>query len=280
MLSMISFASDHMNVEKDTMREHFLKNLHSKGFSEKDLVSTEDTYYEIIKKTELTEDEKVQLTEAKLNNSKTENNSIKEVDDSYVSIKRSKNDYLNKTMNESKAITRGVIGDNTSRSTSWIKLTLSLYQNSNDKFSVYSFWEWLTVPVFTRTDINNIYFSSNVTTVPGTQVGYYEAWKKDWGGVIVGTPYSESTPAIYHPKGVAQKMNLLTMSDKQWHRGYLGTNVTFRTSQRQIGDIYTEYIHTQIKLSSVGFSSSGAVSVGAGWGEDRLVGPHGQINNK
>lgn len=270
MLSTASFASDFGEVGRDTMMESFKEDLNKRGIGEENLIGTENQYYEVVKKSDLTDEE---LKDLKIKKDK-------ELSEEFVAIKKSKDDYLAQTIKEADTpMLRSVWGDGTSRQSSWMKLKINLYENGS-KFTVYSFWEWLSEPLITRTDINNIYFSSNVTTVQGTVASYYEAWKRDLSGSLTGTPYQSTPPVEYNIKGLAQKTNLLTLNSKSWHRGYLGTDVQFRTPMTgQIGDIYTEYIHTTIKLSSFGFDSTGTVAIGAGWGADRLSGPYGKIYN-
>lgn len=246
----------------------------NRGLTSDDLISSEDKFYEIKPYDELSFSEKTIVDNFDEINSESD---VKFLDDDQVAIEKSEDEYESSQKVAPSRSGRSVNGNGGVRSSDWMRITLNLYDNGSRKYSAYVMWEMLTRPVFTYTDFCNLFFSSNVTTVWGSQSSYYEANKYNLAGLISET--NRGYPPIQHNnQGITQKINLVTFATGVTkHRGYIASDLTFRTSQRQTGDIYSEYFHTALYPSGLSISPSGSISISTGANAKKTSGPSGKI---
>lgn len=260
----------------ETMEKRFKQELEEKGLDESDLTKREEIYIEVVDKSKFEEEDLIKYKNSKDKFSEDENNIV---------LKRTKSEYLksmdSKNNKNGEISTYSIIGVNSPKSTTWMRLSLEVYRLSSSRYELYSFWQWLTHPNITMTDANNIHWTSNLISEYNASNSYYEFTRLNTStGNYDRVPTIMPSSVAENAKGVNQIFNLRTLN-KGRHMGYLNTKVKFRetTSNLQEAKIFTQYGHSQASLS-IGFDPLGGISFGIQSSADIFNGPNAQINNR
>lgn len=156
----------------------------------------------------------------------------------------------------------------------WIKLTLQVYEGkTKNQYMAYSFYEWLTQPVFNFVDAHGINFNgmaiSNHAPIQ-TQYMYHS--------YVDHTIKYKNPPTISNEKGVASKVDLLTMNCQNVHKpinnGMLQVPLSFfqySPGSLHTGNVFTSYVHAEVNINpgSISLGSDGLPSIAFG-SEDRF----------
>jgi hypothetical protein len=180
----------------------------------------------------------------------------------------SKTDYIMESIvkpNELGIGTFSYIGDfEPNGSCSWLRLDLQVYETGQDgKYQAYSFWEWLTDPIFRLTDVGGIHVSSEMIIGNGyrdSQFTYRETHSDTWWDEF---PY---VTVSQYGNGAAAKFNLPGDSELFNHdsfMGMIGVPVEFSNASSTSGRIFTMYGHLHLALGGeLSFDTKGKPSIG------------------
>lgn len=161
--------------------------------------------------------------------------------------------------NSSGSIHTDSVGPQENGKKSWLKITMEVHQTSSRYFYAYNFSSWLQAPVFTGEDAIGIATNGPMIIGSGSKVSEYNYGTSDGSE----DEYEHSTVQVTN-NGAMATYNLAdqVLYPKDYHNLMIGVPVEFTSSDTSLsGRIFGEYLHSQVKIGGIGFSSSGKPSV-------------------
>lgn len=147
--------------------------------------------------------------------------------------------------------------------TSWLRLQLVVYQNTQYTFRAVSNFEWLKEPINAYTDGHGISIE-NLVVNGGISAQYSYRHSRD------GYVYTENSPFVTNNFGVVAKHDLRLyngVTNTAVNRGVVTVPLIFSnygSGVNSTGNIFSSYLHKELALGGIGISYTGKPSLSLG----------------
>lgn len=154
----------------------------------------------------------------------------------------------------------------------WITMNLLVSHVSGTKYKLSAQWTWLTVPVYTQTDVIGLGHDDGLTKTNDPIYSYFkDDWTNSWQSPSSGTDTNTTPKKSLNDSGGAVVSYELYSHDSRvnggyWrenYRGYMSYYVNVNDTSRRYVSVYAKYAHQQTTLAispsiswplSIGFS--------------------------
>ncbi|MGL5354426.1 MAG: hypothetical protein ACRDA5_14085 [Clostridium sp.] len=156
----------------------------------------------------------------------------------------------------------------------WMRLTLQVFEGkTKNQYMAYSFFEWLTKPIYTFTDAHGINFT-------GMAIGNHDSIRAEyrWHDFNTHTMKVEQSPVISNHLGVASKVDIRAMNCSRtctpMNMGMLQVPLSYlqyTPGSEHVGNVFTSYVHAQVNINpgSISLGFDGKPQIGLSL-EDRF----------